>query len=191
MEAPQILNHPQPYKLTVENFIALAESGAFEANTRTELIDGEIYTMSALFRPHAYNHSQMIVALTTALDLIEGDLAALTAPSVLMKPSSMPEPDIVVASGRFDIREPVTIDMVKLAVEIADSTVAFDLVRKGRLYAQHSVPEYWVLDLGGRVIHKLWEPDGNYFARQTLLSFGDELTSATITGLTISTSMLR
>ena len=37
-------------------------------------------------------------------------------------------------------------------IEIADSSLAFDLKRKSAVYARASVPEYWVLDVKKRVL---------------------------------------
>jgi Uma2 family endonuclease len=41
-------------------------------------------------------------------------------------------------------------------VEIADTTLGFDLKTKGRLYARAGIVEYWVLDLAGRrmIVHR-------------------------------------
>lgn len=39
--------------LTVDDFLILDEAGALEKLGRVELIDGEIYVLSPLFRPHA------------------------------------------------------------------------------------------------------------------------------------------
>jgi Uma2 family endonuclease len=45
---------------------------------------------------------------------------------------------------------------LRLIVEIADSTLGFDLKVKGALYARAGVPEYWVLDVAGRrlLVHR-------------------------------------
>jgi Uma2 family endonuclease len=41
-------------------------------------------------------------------------------------------------------------------VEVADTTLAFDLSTKARLYARAGIIEYWVLDIAGRrmVVHR-------------------------------------
>ena len=48
-------------------------------------------------------------------------------------------------------------------VELADTTLSFDLAVKAALYARAGIVEYWVLDLAGRrlVVHR--DPrDGRY-----------------------------
>jgi Uma2 family endonuclease len=39
---------------------------------------------------------------------------------------------------------------IQLLVEIADSTLTFDLTVKAALYARAGIVEYWVLDVAGR-----------------------------------------
>jgi Uma2 family endonuclease len=42
---------------------------------------------------------------------------------------------------------------VLLAVEVAHTSLQYDLTTKAELYAAAGIPEYWVLDLEGRVLH--------------------------------------
>lgn len=189
MNAPFVPNHPQLMKLTVDDFEILADAGAFAHNKRTELIEGEIFAMNSLFRPHAYAHSQMLFELQLALRDRTDGLGALIAPSVRMPPDSMPEPDIVLTMQPRGERA-VPLDTVRLAVEISDSTVAFDMGCKARVYADHGVPEYWVVDIEAKIIHQFWEPDDGRFAQQKITGFGTQITAITIDGLTIPTATL-
>jgi Uma2 family endonuclease len=45
---------------------------------------------------------------------------------------------------------------VRLLVEISDTTLAFDLGTKARLYARAGIREYWVVDIAGQriVVHR-------------------------------------
>jgi Uma2 family endonuclease len=45
---------------------------------------------------------------------------------------------------------------ILLAVEVADTTLGFDLTTKAALYARAGIPEYWVLDVNGRrmIVHR-------------------------------------
>src|SRR6266542_915893 len=38
-------------------------------------------------------------------------------------------------------------------VEVADSTLKYDLETKVPLYEKHGIPEVWVVDLAGRQVH--------------------------------------
>ena len=89
-----------------------------------------------------------------------------------MRPRSMPEPDILV------IREepttgPVRGETVALIVEVADTTVKFDLGKKARTYARHGITEYWVADLTGGAMHQHWAPSaGGSVEKRELRSAG-------------------
>jgi Uma2 family endonuclease len=50
-----------------------------------------------------------------------------------------------------------------LVIEISDSSLAFDLTTKARLYARAGIEEYWVLDVAGRRLIAHRSPvSGNY-----------------------------
>jgi Uma2 family endonuclease len=79
-------------------------------------------------------------------------------------PTNEPQPDAIVfalrGAFRTSVPQPVDLDLV---VEIADSTLRFDLTVKAGLYARAGIVEYWVLDLTGRqlIVHR--EPEaGSY-----------------------------
>jgi Uma2 family endonuclease len=66
---------------------------------------------------------------------------------------SAPEPDIVVTrggSGRWEA--PLTGDIL-LVIEVADTTVGYDMGTKVPLYERAGVPEVWVVDREGRQVH--------------------------------------
>ena len=73
-------------------------------------------------------------------------------------PTSEPEPDLAVLAQpclAYEDANPGPSD-VRLIVEIADTTLAFDLRVKARLYARPGIEEYWVVDVAGRqiVVHR-------------------------------------
>lgn len=53
-----------------------------------------------------------------------------------------------------------------LIVENADTTVEYDRNLKRRLYAQHGVPEYWIMNLQERVLEVYREPSGEDYTAQ-------------------------
>ncbi len=99
------------------------------------------------------------------LELIEGDLleknGPKTRPSVDRIPAagddqaySEPEPDLAVLQAPdppYANRHPRG-DELRLVVEVADTSAAFDRNIKAALYARAGVPEYWVVDFQGRAI---------------------------------------
>ena len=63
-----------------------------------------------------------------------------------------PEPDLFFHSGKqrtSQVRGPD----IFLLIEIADSSLAYDLGEKAELYRSFGVREYWVVDVNARVTH--------------------------------------
>lgn len=188
MAMQHALAPPQLARLTVKDFLLLSESGAFDDYARAELIEGEIWVVSAIHRRHAGAHAALTVELGIALKAIDPPLDLFSNPSTELSNISLPEPDIVVAvpeDGKV-----LAGPEVRLAVEISDSTLDMDLSRKAQLYARHGVPEYWVVDVEGRVVHQIWAPAADSYAERRNTSFGDKLTAATLSALTVDTAAL-
>ena len=85
---------------------------------------------------------------------------------------------------------PIEREDVTLVVEITDTTHDVDLGPKPRIYAEASVPEYWVADLKHRLVHRMWAPEHGDYARRDTVAFGLTIVSETITGLQIDTDGL-
>jgi Uma2 family endonuclease len=176
---------PLPVKLRVEDYLLLDGSGAFDAYNKTELIEGEAYFMNAQHRPRARVKSRLHLVLADALK--ETGLEAVVEGSVEIPPHNVPEPDIVVTSepegeGLIPLRS------VRLVVEVSDSTLKADMSVKAAIYAREGVPEYWVVDINARLIHQMWSPEGEAFADHREVAFGEPLTAATISELTVETA---
>jgi Uma2 family endonuclease len=76
---------------------------------------------------------------------------------IALDPESEPEPDLAVVSGgpRDYTDHP---SRPALVVEVADSSLALDREHKGSLYARARLPEYWIVNLVGRVLEVYREP---------------------------------
>lgn len=120
----------------------MVRSGIIDESERVELIGGEIVAMSA-----KGNFHEIVRNLLT-------QEWARTAPRTVhvfgetplrLSATDQPEPDVIVFSGSIslpDVRGP-TVDLV---VEVADSSLGYDLGIKSRLYASYGVREFWVID---------------------------------------------
>jgi Uma2 family endonuclease len=181
---------PMPYKLTVEDFFRLDEAGAFEGYGKTELIRGEVFYMNAQHRPHARAKAALYDAIRDWIRANDIDLTVLSEATVAMAPNSAPEPDLILTSEP-DGDGPVPIHSVRLLVEIADTTQKNDLRIKADLYAEHGVPEYWVVDLKAQRVHRMWSAEGEGYARHDEAGFGTRLVSATVDGLVVALPELR
>jgi Uma2 family endonuclease len=128
----------------------LVAMGAF-AEERLELLEGTIVAMSPQGTAHAYCVRRLTGLLVRAL----GDRAVVQVQGPLAaSDESEPEPDVVVLEpGDYLDDHPRSAHLV---IEVADTSRGKDLHVKARLYAQMSIPDYWVFDLERRelVIHR-------------------------------------
>lgn len=180
---------PVRAKLRVEDFLLLADAGAFVDNVRTELLDGEIWVVNAVHSRHARTHAYFIGELHAALKAVGGDLILYDAPSTLLSDHSLPEPDIAVA--RLNDERTLASDLVRIAIEIADLSLTMDLGRKARLYATAGIPEYWVVDVEAQIVHQHWSPAGEAYGEKREVRWSDPLESASMPDLRIDTSGLQ
>ena len=184
-----LVTAPQRVKLRIDDYVRLDAAGAFDTYGKTELLDGEVVFMNAQYRPHARIKSRLYLLMSRGLTDIDSALEALVEGSVAMPPHNVTEPDIAVTA------EPEGDGLIPLAslamvVEVADSTLDNDLGRKLAIYAAASVPEYWVVDVQGEVIHQMWKPEGEAYAETRQIAFGQPIDAVTISGLTVATDRL-
>lgn len=176
IEPPLSVVHPSRKRFTREEARRMVELGLIAG--RYELIDGEIIDKMGQNPPHARTFKRLQAWLSTifTLDLVRLQLPIEVAPEDQAR--SEPEPDVAVVAqdlAEYDSRHPRG-DELLLVIEIADTSVTFDLSAKASLYARAGVPEYWVLDLNRRalVVHRAPE-QGRY---QNIRGFSaDESTS--------------
>lgn len=177
----------QPFKLTVDQYEALDESGAFEDDRRIELIEGMIVRMNSQTSAHAIVTSQLAFRLHDRLRDISSDLLACTNPTVVMPPHNAPDPDILVALPPAGARY-FPVEGVALIIEVSRTTLHRDLTIKRDIYARAGVPEYWVVDVNTAVVNRSADPrDGEYRAEPPIPLAG-ELCNLTMPDLAIDGS---
>jgi Uma2 family endonuclease len=157
-------SEPRPRLFTVDEYYKMAEVGILRPDERVQLIEGKIVEMppggpdhfsavdwiSELFREQL--GPRVRIRVQGPIDLAEG---------------AHPEPDVALlrrpASGgrAYRFSHPTGADLF-LAVEVADSTLRFDLGEKALMYARHGVADLWVVDLPGNriVVHREATADG-------------------------------
>lgn len=132
-------------RLTVAEYHQLAADGRLSEANRVELIEGELIAMN----PIGSKHAARVGRLTRALVFTVGTRAIVRVQSpVRLDDHSEPEPDVAVVWAREDFYESEhpTPDDVLLLVEVADTSLEFDLLTKAPLYARQGIPALWVFD---------------------------------------------
>jgi len=175
---------PHRARLTVSDFMLLHEAGAFAGHARSELIEGEIYIVNAVYRRHSWAVQQLFLRLLDALKA--STIRPMQETSSLLSDVNLPEPDIVLTTEpRGD--GPIPLASIRLIVEVADSSLTTDLGLKAELYARHAIAEYWVADIEGQRIVRHWAPADGAYAECDAVPFGEDISSRTIDGLMIGT----
>jgi Uma2 family endonuclease len=157
-EEPRILRH----RITVDDYYRMAEVGLLAHDARVELIEGEIIEMASI----GSRHYAAVAKLSRLLERAVLDQAIVVAQSSLrLSRSSQPEPDLVLIKPRADFYAtalPTGADSF-LVVEVSDTTLPYDVKVKAPLYAQHGVPEYWVIDIEQKALRRFAAPqDGSW-----------------------------
>jgi Uma2 family endonuclease len=157
-----------PCRWSRAEYERMAEAGVLEAQTRMELIDGEILTMP----PQSTRHFTAISLTERALSAIFSsgfDIRSQGPLAIDPHSEPEPEPDIAVVEGSVRDYTSAHPKSAVLLVEIADSGPGFDRVVKKRLYARNGIAEYWILDLNARSLEVYRDPAGDdYLSKQTI-----------------------
>jgi Uma2 family endonuclease len=163
-------------RFTVDEYHRMAEAGVFRPDERVELIRGVVRRMSPKNRAHVVAATKLHQTLVRAL----GGRAAVFKedPLKLIRLDSEPEPDILATSSP-DIDAYGTEDSKPLLViEVAASSLRFDMSAKAVLYAEAGVPEYWVLNLADKELIVFRAPLGGAYRDRTTLRAGDRVAPA-------------
>lgn len=161
-------------RFTREEVDRLTESGFFDG-CRYELIDGDLVNKMGQNPPHARS---IQLALTWLANIFGTQRIRVQLPieaSLADRERSLPEPDLALLlkdNPEFAKRHPSGNELL-LAVEVSDTSVAFDLSRKALLYAAAGVPEYWVLDLVRRILVVHRQPSAAGYRLIQLLTGND------------------
>jgi Uma2 family endonuclease len=143
---------PMAHRFTVKDYHRMAEADVFEPDDRVELIDGEVFEMA----PIGSRHAATVRRLTAVLQLGVSDRAILGVQDpVQIGERSEPQPDVTLLRRRPDFysdHHPTPPDVL-LVVEVADTSLRHDLLRKAPMYLAGGVPEVWVVDLVAGVVH--------------------------------------
>jgi Uma2 family endonuclease len=89
---------------------------------------------------------------------------------------SEPEPDVMVCSHHEIAAYGTARTKPLLVIEVADSSLEYDLGEKAALYAQAGVPEYWVVNLLERVLEVFREPENGSYRRRSSPELGSRVT---------------
>lgn len=156
------------HRLSVDDYYRMSGAGILGEDDRVELIEGEIIDMAPIGSPHAASVKQLARALMAAVG--DGAIVSVQDP-IRLDIFSEPQPDLALLRPREDFYaggHPGAADTL-LVIEVAESSLDYDLRVKVPLYARHGVPEVWVLDLGARALHVHRQPAAGSYTQVEII----------------------
>lgn len=167
---------------TAREYLRMEAAGAF-TDMNVELVRGELRKMMSGGFSHGEMTARLITKLITAYSATDRRLAVDLM--IGIGPLTIRGADIAVVLPDVPSSGPVPPERVVLLIEIAVTTLGTDLGEKQAEYADAGVPDYWVADVGARVMHVMRSPEGDRYAERSVVPFDQPLavpgTSATIT----------
>jgi Uma2 family endonuclease len=153
--------------MTIDEFERIAES---LDNDHVELLDGYIVGRDDLKPPHAFTTGELRRGLDRIVPV--GWFVREEKP-VRIPDYDEPVPDLAIAKGStrdYVNRHPGPAD-IALLVEVSESTLDRDQVRKQLIYGCVGIPVYWIVNLVDRRVEVYTVPNAVGYASR--VDFGD------------------
>jgi|LakMenEpi03Aug12_release.lakeMendotaPanAssembly.Ray.scaffolds.fasta_scaffold214360_2 Uma2 family endonuclease len=172
-------------RFTADQYDLMIRAGVFASPTgagalpdqppRVELIRGEIVMMS----PIGPRHEELVDRLAAwSFASVPPGMVRIRIQQSLGIPErdSVPQPDVAWVRPRdYGAERPRAADAL-LVIEVADTSVQFDLGEKAALYAAGGVADYWVVAAAEQVIHVLRSPRPPGYAVHRVVGRGETIT---------------
>jgi Uma2 family endonuclease len=148
------------WRWTIADIERLAAAGIFSEYDKFELLGGEIVPMS----PKGIRHELIREELSFRFSrLAPDDVFVSSEAQIRLSDDTLTEPDILVRPTGIKTHLLRGIDVL-LLVEVADSSLAYDLKTKAPLYASNGIPEYWVINALTLMTTVHLRPHGSVYA---------------------------
>ena len=142
LTSASMLTAPRRYRLTVEAYDRMIEAGVFPPDARIELLEGVLYEMPPMGRPH----QAVLRVLLQVFAPMAAEQRLLVQMPIILPVDSEPEPDLAIVAPGTSLDKP-GVDHVVLAIEVGERSRRLDLEQKAPLYQRAGLVETWVLDL--------------------------------------------
>lgn len=175
------------FPISLDMYHQMIRAGILGEDDHVELLEGVIVAMSPQDRAHAL----LVSKLTSHLARQLPDQLHLRAQLPLTLARSEPEPDVAVVTVEAERQAEHHPPSALLVIEVANSSLPKDRKTKAKIYAEADVTEYWVIDVAGRAIEVLTQPDPA--ARSygsTVRVTGGRLECAAIPGVSVDVDAL-
>jgi Uma2 family endonuclease len=175
------------WRWTVAEIERVAARGFFTDFDQFELLGGEIVpTMSLATRSHETVRIELAHHMA---ELARGDFLVAQKPQFNLCADTFVKPDVLVhprAIKTYDLKSMEAL----LVVEVAETSLSYDLNVKLPIYASHGVREYWVINAITHMTRVHRQPAGNVYTDKEELPPAERLIPSLAPRLAVSLSEL-
>ena len=172
--------------LTIDEYRRMGEAGIFHEDDRVELIRGVIYEMS----PIGSRHAGCVRQLNQILNREVGShgIVDVQNPVCLEQQQSEPQPDLAVLRPQDDFYRSATPGPgdVLLAIEVSDSSLAYDRNAKIPVYAESGISESWIVDLNRDTVLVFSQPSPEGYKEERAFRRGETISPLAFPELSLS-----
>lgn len=161
-------------KFTVAEYYRMVEVGILQTEERVELIEGDILVMPPIGPFHAEGVDDFNEFFSR---YAAGRYRVRVQAPVHLGERLELEPDLALLRrrpGGYGRAHPTAADVL-LAIEVADSTLAYDRDIKSHIYGRAGVPETWALNLPGDCLEVFRNPGPEGYGQHTIYRRGDKI----------------
>lgn len=168
---------PSPlFRITVEQYEAMVDSGTLSSKDRVHLINGYLVVKRTQKPPHVTADGLLGAELAR---IVPSDRYYVRAASPIRLPErdSEPEPDRVVVRGTirdYEGQHPGPADIV-LVAEVADSSLADDRKLAAEVYGPAGLPVYWIVNPVHRQVEVYTDPGPAGYRSRIVYSEGQSV----------------
>jgi Uma2 family endonuclease len=131
------------YRFTVDEYHRLGEAGILGEDDRVELLDGDLINMAPIGGEHRTLVDSLNLLLASRAQ--ENQYRIGIQNPISLDPHSEPQPDVVLYDSSVLGRHPRP-EEIYLLIEVADSSLSYDVGPKLAAYARVGIREVWVVD---------------------------------------------
>jgi len=157
------------HRFNVKQYHEMYTSGILTDCDRTELIHGDLLTMSPINRRHA----ACVNRLTYLLSCLGKRAIVAVQNPIHLSDDSEPQPDVAILKWQDDFYakgHPIPSDILWL-IEVSDTTIGVDRRIKVPLYTESGIVETWLINLNDDCIEVYRQGEG------LILHRGDQIAS--------------
>lgn len=146
------------WRLSVLQYEELLEIGVLQSGDKCELIDGLLVRRMTTNTGHVISSYRVRTIVERLLP--PGWHLQIQCPILLDE--AEPEPDAAAIRGRAEdyLRDHPGPADVAVAIEVSDSSLRFDQIKKLGTYARNQIREYWIVNLIDRRLEVYRQPTG-------------------------------